>query len=122
MLETFLVYDGHILDVRKLMRMRSYLDAASFLEIIEDFEVALRERLSRLRCTALEPTQIAGICHDLLNISGTLGMCELMSANECLREAIHRAGVKTDSNRTQVLKAGDRALAALENHKAEVGG
>lgn len=122
MLESFKVNDGQVLDARKLMRMRGYLDDASFQEIISEFEQALRQRLGNLARVPLQSSDIEALCHDLLNISGTLGMCELISASERLRES---ARLKRQSditfNRMEALTAGERALVALYNYKKEAG-
>jgi hypothetical protein len=122
MLESFKVNDGQVLDIRKLIRMRGYLDNVNFLEIIGDFEQALRQRLANLAQLPLQCSEIDAICHDLMNISGTLGMCELMSASERLREsARHKRQSDITFNRMEALTAGERALIALHKYKKENG-
>lgn len=115
MLEVLTIDDGKVLDARKLLRMRGYLDMDGFREIIGEFETVIRQRLLNLESLELSPLQIEAICHDLINFSGTLGMCELMSAAEKLRDyARHRARADMVSVKMEMKGAGERAMAALE--------
>ena len=120
MLQSFQVCDGQLLDIRKLMRMRGYLDRSSFLDLLNDFEDALRVRLEKLSSLP-ESAAVFSICHDILNISGTLGMCELMSASERLQEFARSNTSEIDCSRGDVLTAGKRALEALQSYKVALG-
>ncbi|HET6389250.1 hypothetical protein [Hyphomicrobium sp.] len=105
------------LDSGKLMRMRSYLDTASFREVIAEFETGIRQRLLNLEALDLTPSQIDAICHDLINFSGTLGLCELASAAEQLREHARRqARADLVSAQVAMRPVGDRAVATLQNY------
>jgi hypothetical protein len=117
MLEALISNEGQVLDTSKLLRMRGYLDMDGFREIIGDFDTGIRQRLLNLESLELSPSQIEAICHDLINFSGTLGMCELMSAAERLRDyARRRARADMISTQTEMRGAGDRAMTALRNY------
>lgn len=112
-----------VLDASKLMRMRSYLDADGFREVIAEFETGIRQRLLNLEALDLGPSQIEAICHDLITFSGTLGMTELTLAAEQLREHARRhARADVVSAQMEMRSAGDRAIAALNDYMGALGG
>ncbi|WP_339085318.1 hypothetical protein [Hyphomicrobium sp. ghe19] len=109
-----IIDEGTVLDAGKLLRMRGYLDLVGFRDIIGEFETAIEQRLLNLQSLELSPSQIEAICHDLINFTGTLGMCQLMSAAERLREcARHHARAEMLSAQVEMKYAGERAMAAL---------
>ena len=112
--EALIIDEGTVLDAGKLLRMRGYLDLVSFRDIISEFETAIEQRLLNLQSLELSPSQIEAICHDLINFTGTLGMSQLMSAAENLREfARHHARADMLSAQVEMKYAGERAMAAL---------
>ncbi|WP_045835466.1 hypothetical protein [Hyphomicrobium sp. 99] len=115
--------EGPVLDANKLLRMRGYLDMEGFREIIGEFETGIRQQLVNLGSLELSPSQIEAICHDLINFSGTLGMCELMSSAERLREFARRnARADVVTAQMELRRAGDRAVAALNAYMGGVDG
>lgn len=122
MSEAVITDEGPVLDANKLLRMRGYLDMAGFRDIIGEFETGIRQRLLNLESLELSPSQIEAICHDLINFSGTLGMYELRSAAEKLRDHARRqarAGVV--SAQLDMRSAGERAIAALNTFMGGAG-
>jgi len=122
MSEAVITDEGPVLDANKLLRMRGYLDMAGFRSIIGEFETGIRQRLVNLESLELSPSQIEAICHDLINFSGTLGMYELMSAAERLREYARRhARADVVSAQMDLRSAGGRAIAALDAFMGDAG-
>jgi hypothetical protein len=110
-----------VLDASKLMRMRSYLDLDGFRDVIAEFETGIRQHLLNLESLDLSPSQIEAICHDLINFSGTLGLCELSLAAERLREhARRRARADLVSAQVEMRSVGVRAIAALNDYMGAV--
>lgn len=121
--EAAITDDEPVLDSSKLMRMRSYLDMEGFRDVIAEFETGIRQRLLNLESLELAPSQIEAICHDLINFTGTLGLCELTSAAERLRDhARRRERADMVSAQVEMRRAGDRAIAALKAYMGAPGG
>jgi hypothetical protein len=68
--------------------MRDYLDAGTFLDIVEEYKLRLQSLLNELDCAKNSPVDLRRIGHDLINVAGTLGMSELMLAGERLMHVI----------------------------------
>jgi hypothetical protein len=122
MVEALISSEGKVLDAGKLLRMRGYLDLTSFRDIIGEFEIAIEQRLLNLQSLELSPSQIEAICHDLITFTGTLGMCQVMSVAEKLREfARQHAQADMLSAQADMKSAGERAMAALRAYMEGAG-
>lgn len=116
MFESLDSFDGQIFDSRNLLRMQGYLDPASFREIIEDFKSALEGRLRDLDRLDGSRSDVASVCHDLLNFAGTLGLFELKAATERWSASADSGEQSFERAIADVRVAGDRALAVLKDY------
>ena len=109
---------SNVLDVGRLLRMRDYLDAGTFLDIVEEYKLRLQSLLNELDCAKNSPVDLRRIGHDLINVAGTLGMSELMLAGERLTHVI-RSGRHFETLTylaEDIMAAGARALYAIEKY------
>jgi hypothetical protein len=108
--------EAQVLDKGTLLRMRDYLNREDFMGVVEGFLSVLRRNIGDLQSGMKSPEELRVICHDLINISGTLGMVELMFESERLmalaRSNSPAAYIK--SALTSVVDAAVRALSALQ--------
>ena len=109
-------HDGLILDSRSLLRMQNYLTPAGFREIVEDFKSALEQRLGDLDMPGLSTEEFDHVCHDLLNLAGTLGLFELRAAAERLSNLKAHDRLPIEHTAVEVRNAGARALSALSEY------
>jgi HPt (histidine-containing phosphotransfer) domain-containing protein len=114
------VVGSNVLDVGRLLRMRDYLDANAFLDIVEEYKSRLQSLLNELDCksTKNSPVDLRRISHDLVNVAGTLGMSELVLASEQLMHLIRsERHLETLTYLAEdIIAAGARALCAIEKY------
>jgi hypothetical protein len=116
MLIPLVSHDGLVLDSRSLLRMQDYLNAAGFREIVDDFKFALEQRLADLDMPGLSAEKFDHVCHDILNLAGTLGLSELRVAAERLSNLNVHDRLPIEHATADVRNAGARALSALSEY------
>jgi hypothetical protein len=109
-------HDGFVFDSRNLLRMQGYLNPASFWEIVDDFKVAIEQRLRDLDEPNLSMGKVGHVCHDLWTLAGTLGLFELQAAAERLSNLKGHETLPIEYTTVDVRNAGARALAALSEY------
>lgn len=105
--------DVPVLDQDKLSRMRDYLDEQDYREVVGGLGAALAAQLQELDRSNRSAVELRGICHDVIGLSGTLGMMELMYASERVME-LARADSSAEDTALAVISLSDAAVRALQ--------
>jgi hypothetical protein len=92
--------------------MRVYLDEESFAEIVRDYAAALEKCVAIVRL-AKSSAEVRSACHDLIAISGTLGLTELMLTSEYLADVVREKRFPIAPATEELEKVANRAMSAL---------
>ncbi len=92
--------------------MRVYLDEESFTEIVRDYAAALEKCIAVVR-KVKSSAELRSACHDLIAISGTLGLTELMLTSEYLTDVVRENSSPIAPATEELEKVANRAMSTL---------
>ncbi len=114
MLVSLDVYNGQVFDSRPLERIRGYLSANDFREIMGDYQKALNAGLAKLADKQASAVELRIALHDVLNFAGTLGLFELKAPIQSFGDDLKRNGVVDEPHLSAGWTSSTRAVSVLD--------